>query len=234
MPIFRLTEELIFPPPHMAEDGLLAVGGDLSRERLLLAYRQGIFPWYTEDQPLLWWSPDPRMVITPESLHVSRRLGRLLRQEAYNVTMDTAFGEVMDACAATPRHGQDGTWITPEMRAAYVDLHEAGYAHSIECWDGEDLAGGLYGVSLGGAFFGESMFSHRDNASKFALARLVRQLAAWGIGLIDCQLPTPHLARLGGREVPRTKFLHQLREALRQPTRRGPWSFDTRLRQEHP
>jgi len=226
MPVFRLTHDIIFPPPHLAEDGLLAVGGDLSRERLLLAYGNGIFPWYSEEQPLLWWSPDPRMIITPGGFHCSRSLRRTLKQAVFTLTMDTAFAEVINACAEVPRLGQDGTWITPEMREAYVDLHEAGYAHSVECWREGRLAGGLYGVSLGAAFFGESMFSLASDASKAALARLVWQLEAWGIRLVDCQTTTPHLKRMGGREVPRAVFLNMLRKAMTHPTRQGKWRFN--------
>ncbi len=225
MPIFRLNEEIIFPPPHLAEDGLLAVGGDLSRERLLLAYRNGIFPWYSDDQPILWWSPDPRMIITPGGFHCSRSLARVLKKKRFSFTLDTAFRDVIDACAAVPRAGQEGTWITSAMRDAYVELHEAGFAHSVECRQDGQLVGGLYGVSLGAAFFGESMFSRASNASKAALARLVRQLDAWGIRLIDCQMTTPHLRRLGGREVPRAVFLNLLHRAMAHPTRSGRWRF---------
>ncbi len=226
MPIFRLTEDLIFPPVHLAEDGLLAVGGDLSVPRLLLAYRSGIFPWYNARDPILWWSPDPRMVLTPGTLHVSRRLGRTLRRGVFRVTMDEAFAEVIHACKTAPRPGQDGTWITREMESAYIGLHDAGFAHSVEAWLGGELAGGLYGVSLGAAFFGESMFSRETDASKVALASAMAQLARWGIGLVDCQVANAHLSRLGAREVPRERFLHMLRQALRARTRRGKWSME--------
>ncbi|MBI2432457.1 MAG: leucyl/phenylalanyl-tRNA--protein transferase [Candidatus Hydrogenedentes bacterium] len=226
MPVFMLDERLLFPPPAFAEDGLLAVGGDLSVERLLLAYRSGIFPWYSEDEPLLWWSPDPRMVITPESLHVSRRLSRVLRSGRFTVTLDTCFAEVMGRCASVPRPRQRGTWIVRDMIDAYVRLHAEGYAHSIECWQEGALCGGLYGVSLGGCFFGESMFSLQPDASKVALVRLVEQCAAWGMPLIDCQTPNPHLRRMGAFEMARARFMRELKLALEKKTRRGRWFFD--------
>ena len=224
MPVFRLDERLLFPPPELAEDGLLAVGGDLSVERLLLAYATGIFPWYDEGQPILWHSPDPRLVLVAAELHVPRRLERTLRTGRFRVTFDAAFDRVIDACARSPRQGGGGTWITREMRGGYKRLHREGYAHSAEAWLGERLAGGLYGVSLGGAFFGESMFARAPDASKVALVSLVRALAARGIGLVDCQVTTEHLQRLGAREWPRTRFLATLAEALRRPTLRGSWA----------
>lgn len=225
MPVFRLSSELVFPPPELAEpSGLLAVGGDLSPERLVLAYASGIFPWPAGDMPLLWHSPDPRWVIEPASLHVPRRLERVLRQRRYEVRWDADFDSVIAACAAVPRYGQCGTWITPEMRSAYRLLHERGYAHSIESWDEDGLAGGLYGVSLGGAFFGESMFTLRPDASKVALVTLVRTLGSRGFAFLDCQTHTPHVERLGARPWPREEFLERLGDALRQPTLRGPWT----------
>jgi leucyl/phenylalanyl-tRNA--protein transferase len=223
VPVFRLDERLVFPPPELAEDGLLAVGGDLSVERLLLAYSAGIFPWYDEGQPILWHSPDPRLVLLAGELHVPRRLERTLRSGRFRVTFDAAFDGVIDACARSPRSGGGGTWITREMRAAYKRLHRAGYAHSAAAWLGERLAGGLYGVSLGGAFFGESMFARVADASKVAFVALVRTLATRGIGLIDCQVTTEHLQRFGARGWPRAAFLAALEEALRQPTLRGNW-----------
>lgn len=223
MPVFRLDERLIFPPPDLAEDGLLAVGGDLSPDRLLLAYAQGIFPWYGEGQPILWHSPDPRMVLTADELHVPRSLERTLRRSVFRVTFDTGFGRVVDACAAAQRPGRRGTWITREMRGAYKRLHRLGYAHSAEAWHGTRLAGGLYGVSLGGAFFGESMFAREADASKAAFVILVRHLLDWGIGLIDCQMATEHLRRFGARDWPRRRFLSALCAALEQPTRTGRW-----------
>ena len=226
MPVFRLDERLIFPPPELAEDGLLAVGGDLSPDRLLLAYAMGIFPWYDEGQPILWHSPDPRLVLLAGGLHVSRSLERTLRRGTFRITFDAAFGRVVDACAAAARPGQDGTWITGEMRRAYKRLHKLGYAHSAEAWRGNRLAGGLYGVSLGGAFFGESMFARAPDASKAAFVTLVRQLPSWGIPLIDCQVATEHLERFGAREWPRERFLAALAKALELPTRRGDWGAE--------
>ena len=224
MPLFRLTDDLVFPPPQLAlEEGLLAVGGGLSRERLLLAYSMGIFPWYSEGEPILWWSPDPRMVLFPERLHVSKSLRQTLRSGRFEVTMDQAFRRVIRACADAPGRGSEGTWITPAMIAAYTDLHEAGYAHSVEAWRDGELAGGLYGVSLGACFFGESMFSAQSNASKAALAGLTERLMAWGFGLIDCQVANDHLRSLGAEEVSRERFLLLLAEGLRTPTRRGKW-----------
>lgn len=214
MPIYRLDQFIAFPPVHHAEDGLLAVGGDLRTERLLLAYRSGIFPWYSEGEPLLWWSPDPRMVLYPEEFYCSQRLRRTIRQGRFSVTLDQAFPAVIHACGETPRPGQDGTWITPEMEGAYVELHRQGHAHSIECWESDQLVGGLYGVALGGCFFGESMFSHQDNASKVAMFALTRAALAWGIPLIDCQVANPHLLSLGAREISRKQFCQQLREGL--------------------
>ncbi|MCC6696592.1 MAG: leucyl/phenylalanyl-tRNA--protein transferase [Candidatus Hydrogenedentes bacterium] len=227
MPLFRLSEDLIFPPPHLAlDDGLLAIGGDLSVDRLLLAYRMGIFPWYTENDPILWWSPDPRMVMTPTQLHVSRRLEREIKAGTFTVTMDTAFADVIRACAEVRGPQRNGTWIVPEMERAYIALHVAGYAHSVECWKDGALAGGLYGVSQGACFFGESMFSKESNASKVAFTSLVRQLGAWAFRLVDCQMHTPHLERLGAREVSRARFLRMLQDGLAAETRRGAWSFD--------
>ena len=226
MPIFRLSDDLIFPPPHLAEDGLLAVGGDLSADRLLLAYRSGIFPWYSAGEPILWWSPDPRTVLPPEGMHLSRRLRRTLRQNRFTVTLDQAFPEVMRACATVLRPGQEGTWITTEMVDAYTGLHKMGFAHSAECWQDGALVGGIYGLSLGACFFGESMFSSRSNASKVAMARLTAQLGRWGIGLFDCQVPNPHLTRLGAIEIPRRQYLKLLEQGLSAPTRRGSWHLE--------
>jgi leucyl/phenylalanyl-tRNA--protein transferase len=224
VPVFRLSDELIFPDPSLAEeDGLLAVGGDLTPERVLRAYAEGIFPWFNEGSPILWWSPDPRLVLFPEELHVSASLARTLRRGTFRVTADRAFGEVIRGCARTPRAGQSGTWITDEMIEAYETLHREGFAHSFEAWQGEALVGGLYGVCLGGAFFGESMFSERPDASKAAFARGVGFLARSGIELVDCQVRTDHLVRLGAREIPRTRFLDRLDELLEKPTPRGTW-----------
>jgi leucyl/phenylalanyl-tRNA--protein transferase len=224
--IFALDEHLVFPPVHLAEDGLLAVGGDLSPERLILAYKSGIFPWYSEGQPILWHSPNPRMVLQTASLRVPRSLRKTLRHEPYRLTMDTSFAEVIDACATAPRPDQGGAWITDDMKAAYIELHRRGLAHSIEAWQGDALAGGLYGVSLGSVFFGESMFARSPDASKIAFVTAVRQLETWAITLVDCQVYTDHLARFGGVEWPRRRYLTALRAALTRPTRLGPWRFD--------
>ena len=206
MPIYRLTNDLVFPPVHFAEDGLLAVGGDLRPERLVLAYRNGIFPWYSEGEPILWWAPDPRMVLLPEELHVSRSLERKLKQGAFRVTLDAAFPEVIRSCAKTPRKHEAGTWITPAMEEAYIELRRRGIAHSVEVWRGDELAGGLYGIALGACFFGESMFSRARDASKVAFTTFVRHFAGHGGRLIDCQVSNPHLESLGAREIPREAF----------------------------
>ncbi|HYQ81060.1 MAG TPA: leucyl/phenylalanyl-tRNA--protein transferase [Anaeromyxobacteraceae bacterium] len=226
MPLFRLPRQPVFPDPALAEpDGLLAAGGDLSVERLLAAYAAGVFPWYSEGLPILWWSPDPRLVLFPAELHVSRSLLRTLRSERFQVRADTAFERVIRRCAGQRRPGQDGTWITSEMIDAYLRLHRRGVAHSFEAWDGEALAGGLYGVSLGAAFFGESMFADRPDASKVAFVRSVEWLAARGFQMVDCQVRTAHLQRFGAREIPRREFLARLARALERPTLRGRWQL---------
>ena len=218
---------LDFPPVELASpEGLLAVGGDLRPERLLAAYRRGIFPWYSDGQPILWWSPDPRAVLFPEKLKVSRSLRKTLHTGKFTVTLDTHFREVMTACAQPRPKSTGGTWITPAMIEAYVKLHELGHVHSVEVWHEKNLVGGLYGVSLGGAFFGESMFACETDASKVAFVHLVHQLARWGYTLIDCQQYTAHLARFGAEEIPRSAFLHLLAQALALPDRRGHWRFD--------
>jgi leucyl/phenylalanyl-tRNA--protein transferase len=220
-----------FPDPAASDEhGLLAYGGDLAAERLLAAYAQGIFPWY-DDAPILWFSPDPRLVLRPADLHLGRSLTRRARSHSLILKMDTAFEKVMHACRQTPRPDQDGTWINHEMIEAYVALHELGFAHSVEAWRREEggheiLVGGLYGVSLGRAFFGESMFATESDASKIAFAAFVRQLAHWDFEFIDCQVKTDHLARFGAAEWPRSEFLASLKSALAFETRRGPWVFD--------
>lgn len=223
-----------FPSPALAmrdPNGLLAIGGDLSATRLLAAYAQGIFPWYNPDEPILWWCPDPRAVLAPSQLHVSRSLARRLRKGGFAVTLDRAFAAVLEACSG-PRHrrgppepASGRTWLGAEMKAAYQDLHERGHAHSVEIWQDGELAGGIYGVSLGTAFFGESMFSHRDDGSKLAMAYLCRQLVAWNFGMLDCQVASKHLASLGAAELSRADFLSQLRDAVAQPSRTGRWRF---------
>jgi leucyl/phenylalanyl-tRNA--protein transferase len=225
VPIYRLDDRLLFPPPDEAEDGLLAVGGDLRPERLILAYSRGIFPWY-EKGPILWHSPDPRMVLLADELRVSRSLRKTIRRAPYRLSLDTAFARVMAACGTARRPGQRSTWITPAMRDAYAELFRRGLAHSAEAWKDGQLVGGLYGVSLGGVFFGESMFARAPDASKVAFVALVEQLLRWRIHLIDCQVYTPHLARFGAREWPRRQFLAALKRQLERPTRPGPWAFD--------
>lgn len=224
MPVRALGRSLSFPPPDDAVDGLLAVGGDLSPERLLLAYSLGIFPWYDDDLPILWHSPDPRCVLLTGELHVGRTLRRVLDRDRYEVRYDGAFDRVVRECKTTPRRGQSGTWITDDMERAYLELHRMGYAHSVEAWEAGELAGGLYGVSLGRIFFGESMFSHRPNASKVALVRLAQRLAGWGYRVIDAQVPTPHTLAMGAQQWPRARFLETLKRELVHPTRRGSWA----------
>ncbi|MGB0589891.1 MAG: leucyl/phenylalanyl-tRNA--protein transferase [Myxococcota bacterium] len=227
MPVFALTDALRFPPPHLADpNGILAVGGDLRPERLLLAYQQGIFPWYDEDLPILWHSPDPRMVLLASELRVSRSLKKRIKQRPFRLTCDVAFREVITRCRQIERPDQEGTWLTDEMVEAYVTLHELGFAHSTEAWRDDELVGGLYGVSLGAVFFGESMFATANDASKIAFVHLVEQLNTWGITLIDCQVHTDHLARFGAEEWPRPQFLEALDDALHHTTRRGVWAFD--------
>ena len=225
MPVYRLDDRLVFPPPEHAEDGLLAVGGDLRPERVILAYSEGIFPWYQRG-PILWHSPDPRTVLLADRLRVPRSLGKTIRKKPYGLTLDTAFPRVIAACAAVRRPGQRSTWITPAMKDAYVELHRRGLAHSAESWRDDELVGGLYGVSLGAAFFGESMFALAPDASKIAFVALVEQLRRWEVTLVDCQVYTEHLARFGAEEWARPRYLAALRKALTRPNRLGPWSFD--------
>ena len=228
LPIPRLPAEdpAAFPPPHRAlrePNGLLAWGGDLSPARLLAAYARGIFPWYSPGEPILWWSPDPRMVFDTGGVRLSTRFRRDLRRSPWQVRFDTAFEAVLAACAETPRPGQDGIWITPAMRAAYGSLHRLGHAHSAEVFDGGTLVGGLYGVAVGRMFFAESMFSHAPGGSKVALAGLARALAGWGWPLIDAQVENPHLAFLGARPLPRPDFLARIADLCAQPGLPGPW-----------
>jgi leucyl/phenylalanyl-tRNA--protein transferase len=221
-----LVRAFPFPDPGESDgSGLIAYGGDLGAERLLAAYAQGVFPWY-EEPPILWFSPDPRMVLRPNELRVGRSLAKRARAKPFEVRMDTAFRAVIEACAARPRPDQDGTWITPEMIDAYVVLHELGFAHSVEAWDGRRLVGGLYGVSLGRAFFGESMYADASDASKLAFVALARQLESWDFEFVDCQVETEHLARFGATNWPRRAFLDALARALESETRRGLWRFD--------
>jgi leucyl/phenylalanyl-tRNA---protein transferase len=224
-----LPPEPRFPPVELAlaePNGLLAAGGDLSPERIVAAYRRGIFPWFSAGEPILWWSPDPRMVLFPAELKISRSLAKVLRNKPYAVTLDTAFAKVIAACAGTPRDGQNGTWITAEMQAAYGKLHELGYAHSVEVWMNGKLAGGLYGMALGQAFYGESMFSWRTDASKIALAHLCVHLQRRGFGIIDCQMETAHLASLGARPIPRSEFIALLQRIAMADFSPGHWPAD--------
>lgn len=225
-----------FPSPDEAlrdPNGLLAVGGDLTVRWLLAAYASGVFPWFDDDRgPILWWSPDPRAVLFPDELRVSRRLERRMRNGGFRVTLDRAFAEVVAGCAA-PRAESSGTWITPRMQRAYRRLHRSGYAHSIEVWHEGALVGGLYGVSLGAMFFGESMFSREPDASKVALVSLVRRIADWGFTLLDCQVMNPHLASLGARPIPRSEFLERLAASNDRPTRKGPWHVDDDIEECH-
>jgi leucyl/phenylalanyl-tRNA--protein transferase len=225
-----LRQDVSFPPVDQAlnsPNGLLAAGGDLSSIRLLESYRRGIFPWFSEGEPILWWSPDPRMVLFPKEFNISHSLRKTLRNGRHEVRMDSAFEQVMRACAA-PREGQSGTWIHEEMIAAYCELHRLGYAHSVETWLDGKLVGGLYGMALGRMFYGESMFSRRTDASKIALAHLAAQLTRWNFGMIDCQMNTPHLASLGAREIPRKEFVARLQELINYAPVTD-WHFDDDL-----
>ena len=209
--LFFLTDALVFPPVHTANsEGLLAVGGDLSPERLLLAYQQGIFPWFNKDSIILWWSPDPRMVLYPEQIKISKSMKKVLRDNQFKLTKNTCFKEVLDYCSSVERPGQDGTWITEKMKKAYIQLHEKGIAKSYEVWEGDKLVGGLYGIDLGHVFCGESMFSLTSNASKFAFIKLAQELNEKDYEIIDCQLHTDHLESLGAQEIPRTEFVKLL------------------------
>lgn len=227
MPVFALIDAPVFPRPALAEpSGLLAVGGDLRPERLLAAYRQGIFPWYDEESPILWWSPDPRPIVLPGGLQVARRLERTIRSGKFQVTLDTDFSGVIRGCAAVRREGGDGTWLVPEMITAYESFHAAGYAHSAEAWLDGDLVGGAYGVAVGRAFFGESMFHRVSDASKVAFVALARFLEGQAFHFIDCQQATGHLRRFGAVEVSRREFMRRLRAARECPDLPGPWRLD--------
>jgi len=206
-------------------DGLLAIGGDLSEQRLILAYSMGIFPWYSKGDPILWWSPDPRLVLLPEDFHMSRSLKRVIRKQRFQITFDRAFEQVVAGCAER-RPKSNGTWIVPEMARAYHRLHLSGIAHSVEAWLDGILAGGIYGVSLGGCFFGESMFSRTSNASKVAMEALIRFALEREFDLVDCQVTSGHLLRLGAKEMPRKIFLGMLEKSMAKPTLGGKWSFD--------
>jgi len=224
MPVFRLPAEYIFPTTDLAEpDGLLAIGGDLSPERLITAYANGIFPWYSEGEPLLWWSPAPRLVLFPEEFHLPRSLKRTINKKRFSITADTAFAEVIASCATAPHREEKGTWITPAMQQAYIELHKLGFAHSIESWQGGELVGGLYGVCLDHFFFGESMFTKVNDASKVALASLIAATPKLEINIIDCQMTTNHLLRFGAREISRDAFQEQLENNIDQCRPQKKW-----------
>ncbi len=225
MPIYQIPKELIFPPISRAEPhGLLGIGGDLSPERLLLAYQSGIFPWFSEGDPILWWSPDPRFVLYPSQLKVSKSMKQVLKKDLFEITYDQDFRSVITECQQAYRPGQRGTWITHEMLEAYVHLHALGYAHSVEVWQEGLLVGGLYGVSLGKSFFGESMFTKVSNASKAGFIQLVRELQAREFTLIDCQVHTRHLESLGAQLIPRKEFLREIEASFQNPGLRGNWT----------
>jgi len=218
----------LFPDVALAlkePNGLIAVGGDLSPKRLLAAYSKGIFPWYSDEQPIMWWSPDPRAILYPDNFKVSRSLQKTLNKNIFHVTFDTAFDDVILECAKIRKDGF-GTWITEDMMQAYRELHELGYAHSVECWHEQKLVGGLYGLSLGHAFFGESMFTRKTDASKVALAYLVQQLKAWQFDFIDAQVSSEHMKSLGATDIPRRQFIHELQQTLKLSSRIGCWHFD--------
>ena len=232
MPVFWLSEkDLSFPHPELAnEDGILAIGGDLSIERLLIAYNNGLFPWYNPDDPILWWSPDPRFVLFPEELKIAKSMRSYFNQKKFDVTFDKDFEQVIRHCKNQKREGQGGgTWISEDMVQAYCNLHLAGYAHSVEVWNGQDLAGGLYGISLGKVFYGESMFSKKSNASKVGFITLVKYLTAKGYQLIDCQQETQHLKSLGGRSISRKAFLKLLDNNQDAMTVPGSWNKEMNL-----
>ncbi len=223
---FKLNNKTVFPPPHLADaDGLLAVGGDLSSERLLEAYSKGIFPWYIESSPILWWSPDPRLVLFPDELKVLRSLKQSIKKGLFKITTDNAFEDVIKNCANIERKGSYDTWLTKDMITAYTALHHLGYAHSIESWQEGELVGGLYGMAMGAVFFGESMFAKKKDASKVAFVWTVNQLKRWGFEIIDCQVATRHLFTFGARLIPRAEFLEILTKALSKKT--SPWGQDS-------
>ena len=224
MPIYHIPDELIFPPQHHAEgDGLLGIGGDLSPQRLLLAYESGIFPWFSEGDPILWWCPDPRFVLYPSKVKLSKSMKQVLRRKLFDISYDQAFDQVIAACKLTYRPGQSGTWITDEMEDAYKELHKIGLAHSVEVWQDKKLVGGLYGVSLGKCFFGESMFAHVSNASKAGFLTLVKELEERDFRIIDCQVYTPHLESLGAEYLSRSSFLDSISPKTGEATLKGNW-----------
>lgn len=227
MPIFQLNENIVFPPPDLAEtNGLIAIGGDLSPERLIAAYRLGIFPWFSNDGPILWWFTSPRLVLYPDELKVPRRLRREIKKDLFTITFDNSFPQVIKACADIHQQTDEKTWITDEMIKSYIKLHERGYAHSVECWQGDQLAGGLYGVALGGIFFGESMFTKITNSSKICFVKLVERLKNNNFRLIDCQMTTQHLLQFGTREISGSTFQKELKISITNLSTEGAWHDD--------
>jgi leucyl/phenylalanyl-tRNA--protein transferase len=225
LPIYLLNDKLSFPPVEGAEDGLVAVGGDLSPERLLLAYRSGIFPWYNEEDPILWHSPEERFVLMLDDFHISKSMRRVLNSKKFSVTFDTDFNFVIQQCASVIRKEEAGTWITADMIEAYTTLHHLGFAHSVEVWHNEKIVGGIYGVSLGKCFFAESMFHTATNASKFAIIKLVEYLKLQDFHFIDAQVYTEHVASLGAKEIPRHEFIEMLQNSLKSDNRTGKWTI---------
>jgi leucyl/phenylalanyl-tRNA---protein transferase len=224
MPFFRLSNDLVFPPAELARpDGLLCVGGDLSPERLVLAYENGIFPWFSENDPLLWWSPDPRLLLFPDQIHISRSLGKTIKKKLFTIRVDTAFEQTILLCSSLRKKEKNGTWLVDDMIAAYITLHKKGVAHSIETWRDDKLVGGLYGISLGKSFFGESMFSLENNASKIALVALATHLKNHGFHLIDCQVSSDHLIQMGARQISRQSFLKMIKTSVKQAPKMDPW-----------
>lgn len=227
MPIFQLNEQIVFPPPELAEaNGLLAVGGDLSPERLIAAYRLGIFPWFSDNDPILWWFTSPRLVLYPDELKIPKRLNREIKKQSYTITYDRAFPEVIEACADVRRQKDEETWITDDMIRSYSKLHELGYAHSVECWKKNQLVGGLYGIALDRIFFGESMFTKASNSSKICFVNLARRLQKHNFRLIDCQMTTKHLLQFGTREIPGVVFQKELQNFIKNLSTDGVWSND--------
>jgi leucyl/phenylalanyl-tRNA---protein transferase len=227
MPFFRLSEKLDFPPAHFARsDGLLCVGGDLSSKRLILAYENGIFPWYSENEPLLWWSPDPRLVLFPDNIHISQSLKKKIKKSPFDIKIDNSFEQTIRSCALVRKKKNEDTWILPEMVDSYIKLHKLGYAHSIEAWKDNKLVGGLYGVCIGGSFFGESMFSFVSDASKTALVALARLLKKNSFDLIDCQVTTQHLLDMGAAEIPRSEFLDIIKKSITRKIDKNLWDQD--------
>ncbi|MCG8553493.1 MAG: leucyl/phenylalanyl-tRNA--protein transferase [Desulfobacterales bacterium] len=224
MPLFRLSERIEFPPAWLARpDGLLCIGGDLCPNRLTLAYKRGVFPWFSNSEPILWWSPDPRLVLFPSNIRVSKSLRKIIRKDCFSIRINTAFEQTIVACSHPRQDKPEGTWLVDEMIDAYTTLHKMGIAHSVEAWKGEHLVGGLYGVSLGKIFFGESMFSRVSNASKVALVALARELARQGFGMIDCQVTSGHLLRMGAQEITRDRFLNLLNHGVEQTVPASLW-----------